>query len=279
MVKAKLRHVAIGTQDPAPVAAWYQEVFALEEVGRSPTGGVYLSDGDINFAVLRCRPGADTSLRTPGVSHFGFVVDDPEAVYARLAALGNERLPTVALDGQYFEVKFVGPDGVIVDVGEHGWRGATGLEPASEGPAKAKLRHVAISTPDPVPTAAWYQEVFGLEEVGKSPSGVYLSDGDTNFAVLSIRSRDAERRLIELGMSHFGFLVEDPEASYRKLAEMGVERRPDIALGNQYFEAKFLGPDGITVDIGEHGWVGARGLIPTSSAASSLVAAPSPAAP
>jgi catechol 2,3-dioxygenase-like lactoylglutathione lyase family enzyme len=260
MATAKLRHVAIGTEDTVRTAAWYQDLFGLAEVGRSPSGGIYLSDGDSNFAVLRCRPTGDTSLRTPGVSHFGFVVDDPEAVYAKLAALGAERLPTVALSNQYFEVKFVGPDGVIVDVGEHGWVGAKGLEPASEGPAPAKLRHVAISTEDPAKTAAWYKEVFGLEEAGLSPSGVYLTDGDTNFAVLRIRTKDDPPRT-ELGMSHFGFLVEDPEASYRKLAAMGVQRLPDIALGNQYFEAKFRGPDGITVDVGEHGWVGARGLL------------------
>ena len=54
----------------------------------------------------------------------------------------------------------------------------------------AKIRHVAISTEDPEKTAAWYKEVFGLVEVGKSPNGVYLSDGEINFAVLRIKSKD-----------------------------------------------------------------------------------------
>ena len=54
----------------------------------------------------------------------------------------------------------------------------------------AKIRHIAISTEDPEKVAAWYKEVFGLEEVGKSPSGVYLSDGEINFAVLRIKSKD-----------------------------------------------------------------------------------------
>ncbi|HEY7063548.1 MAG TPA: VOC family protein [Chloroflexota bacterium] len=265
MVKAKLRHVAICTEDPAKVAAWYQELFGLVEEGRTGTGGVYLSDGDTNFAVLRCRPEGDSSVQTPGVSHFGFVVDDPEAVYAKLTAMGAERLPTVPLGNQYFEVKFVGPDGVVVDVGEHGWVGARGLEAASEGPARAKLRHVAISTEDPARTAAWYKEVFGLEEAGLSPSGIYLTDGDTNFAVLRIRTKTDPPRT-ELGMSHFGFLVEDPAASYRQLEAMGVQRLPDIPLGNQYYEAKFRGPDGVTVDVGEHGWVGARGILPRAGA-------------
>src|SRR3954466_4914839 len=77
MAKAKLRHVAISTDDPAKTAAWYQELFGLEEVGRTPTGGIYLSDGDINFAVLRIRAKDDSQRIEAGVSHFGFVVEDP----------------------------------------------------------------------------------------------------------------------------------------------------------------------------------------------------------
>ena len=59
MVKAKLRHVAISTEDPAKTAAWYQELFGLAEVGRTHSGGYYLTDGDINFAVLRIRSETD----------------------------------------------------------------------------------------------------------------------------------------------------------------------------------------------------------------------------
>jgi catechol 2,3-dioxygenase-like lactoylglutathione lyase family enzyme len=123
----------------------------------------------------------------------------------------------------------------------------------------AKIRHVAISTEDPEKTAAWYKEVFGLVEVGKSPSGVYLSDGEINFAVLRIKSKDDPTK-VELGVHHFGFMVEDPEATYRKLAEVGAQRLPDLPINNQYFEVKYEGPDGVSVDIGEHGWVGAAPL-------------------
>jgi catechol 2,3-dioxygenase-like lactoylglutathione lyase family enzyme len=266
MPTAKLRHVAISTEDPEKTAAWYQDIFGLVEVGRSPTGGIYLSDGDINFAVLRIRSKEDPSKIERGVSHFGFVVEDAQATYRKLDQLGARRLPDVALGNQYFEVKYLGPDDVTVDVGEHGWVGAKGLEPASEGPARAKIRHVAISTDDTAQTAAWYQEVFGLTEAGLSPAGVYLTDGDTNFAVLRIPLKGKPGQF-ERGMSHFGFVVEDAQATYRKLDQLGTERLPDIPLGNQYFETKYVGPDGVTVDVGEHGWVGAKGIIPAGTAA------------
>ena len=124
---------------------------------------------------------------------------------------------------------------------------------------RAKIRHIAISTDDPERTAAWYKEVFGLEEVGKSPVGVYLTDGTINFAVLRIASEtnpDEPAR----GVHHFGFVVDDAEAVYTQLQDMGVKRLPDVALGSQYFEVKWEGPDGVCVDIGEHGWIGAKGL-------------------
>ena len=46
----------------------------------------------------------------------------------------------------------------------------------------AKIKHIAIRTPDPENTAAFYKAVFELEEVGQAGSGVYLSDGYINLA-------------------------------------------------------------------------------------------------
>src|SRR5215211_7978979 len=69
---------------------------------------------------------------------------------------------------------------------------------------RAKIRHIAISTDDPERTAAWYKEVFGLEEVGKSPVGVYLTDGTINFAVLRIPSETNPGEPAR-GVHHFGF--------------------------------------------------------------------------
>ena len=179
--------------------------------------------------------------------------------------MGAPRLPDVALDDQYFESKFVGPDNVIIDVGEHGWRGAKGLDSGPDEPRAAKIRHVAISTEHPEQTARWYQAVFNLVEAGRSPVGVYLSDGETNFAVLRLTA-ETEPGRVELGMSHFGFMVADPDATYRRLEAHGARRLPDVMLGGQYFEVKYQAPDGVILDVGEHGWIGAKGL-PTVSAA------------
>ena len=128
---AKLRHIAIRTQDPEQTAAWYKAAFDLVEVGRA-RNGVYLSDGDVNIAVLRTSTETTRGEVAPGLHHLGFLVEDLEATCSKLAALGAERLPSAPQAGNYFEVKHLGPDGVEFDVSEQGWAGARPLEVAPD---------------------------------------------------------------------------------------------------------------------------------------------------
>ena len=128
---AKLRHIAIRTQDPEQTAAWYKAAFDLVEVGRA-RNGVYLSDGDVNIAVLRTSTETTRGEVAPGLHHLGFLVEDLEATCSKLAALGAERLPSAPQAGNYFEVKHLGPDGVEFDVSAQGWAGARPLETADD---------------------------------------------------------------------------------------------------------------------------------------------------
>src|ERR1051325_2916620 len=55
---AKIKHIALATQDPDATAKFYVDVFGLKQVGRidNPnTSGYYLSDGDINLAILKFK--------------------------------------------------------------------------------------------------------------------------------------------------------------------------------------------------------------------------------
>ena len=73
---------------------------------------------------------------------------------------------------------------------------------------KNKLSHIAIATPDPEKTAAFYKEVFGFEEVGRTntplATGVYLSDGTLNMAILRFHTDQLGRGLDYQGLHHFG---------------------------------------------------------------------------
>ncbi len=134
----------------------------------------------------------------------------------------------------------------------------------------AKLRHIALHTADPEKTAEFYKRVFDMVEVGRTDSplakGIFLSDGTINMAVLRFKTTEAADRHDGLGpvfgLHHFGFWVDDPEETRRRLAEAGAEYRfgrPDEAR-TTFFEEKYKGPDAVMIDITEHGWAGAEPL-------------------
>ena len=100
---ARIRHIALVTDDPAKTAEFYKEHFGLTELYRRPgdTGekGVWLSDGYIYFAILKygepgapkLGPGQTSDLR--GIHHIGFYVDDEEATAKELRQSGYSPVP------------------------------------------------------------------------------------------------------------------------------------------------------------------------------------------
>ena len=118
-----------------------------------------------------------------------------------------------------------------------------------------RIRHIAISTEHPENTSACYKDTLGLVEVGRSPRGVYLTDGYLNFAVLRLPDEQHPERAA-LGVHHFGFMVDDQAAVVQKLEDAGATPLPQVAIGGQHFELKFRGPDGVTIDVSHDGWPG-----------------------
>ena len=134
-----------------------------------------------------------------------------------------------------------------------------------------KIKHIALSTQDPDATAKFYIDVFGMKEIGKIDSqgarGYYLSDGDINLAILNFKTDAAagvERGTGWSGIHHIGFQVESLEAITERLGAAGSAPRDDInqALGvggrqaHGNVEVKYSGPDAVTVDVSETGWLG-----------------------
>ena len=133
----------------------------------------------------------------------------------------------------------------------------------------ARIRHIAIATRDLDGTKKFYIEGLGLKEVGKintpTSEGCYLSDGHINFAILKFKYDEpakTEGTLRWTGIHHFGLEVEDMEEARARIEKAGAVHRPypgteEMAKrGN--VEVKFSGPDGVTIDLSEHGWLGAK---------------------
>src|SRR5215470_6885247 len=139
----KIKHIALSTQDVDGTAKFYIDVFGMKEIAKidSPgASGYYLSDGDLNLAILKFKSdavaGVERGKAWSGIHHIGFQVESLEDITERLAAAGSEPRHDVnrALGvGPGFEshgnveVKYSGPDGVMVDVSETGWVGTSSL--------------------------------------------------------------------------------------------------------------------------------------------------------
>ena len=129
----------------------------------------------------------------------------------------------------------------------------------------ARIKHIAIRTPDPDKTAAFYKEVFGLTEVGKARAGVYLSDGYINLAILKSKDDSSDESPRDAagyaGIDHFGFQIDNLEEMQEKLQQAGATEMAGIALGQghggqSYYEHKYRGPDNQVIDITTTGWIG-----------------------
>ena len=127
----------------------------------------------------------------------------------------------------------------------------------------AKIKHISLRARDVEKTAAFYKEAFGLKQVGLGTTGVYLSDGHINFAILKYQpEKDGDK--FKLGVDHFGFQVDDADATIDKVEQLGakpVKNRQSITPTDPsnpqyYFEYRCVGPDDQQMDISHVGWVG-----------------------
>ena len=139
----KIRHIALSTQDPETTAKFYVDVFGLKQIGRvdhPAVSGFFLTDGDLNVAVLKFKndavAGVERGKEWSGIHHIGFQVESLEEIAEKLSGAGSEPRHDVnqALGvgqghrpGGNVEVKYSGPDGVMLDVSETGWVGTSPL--------------------------------------------------------------------------------------------------------------------------------------------------------
>ena len=133
----KIKHIALSTQDVEKTAKFYVETFGMKQIGKIDdpgTRGVFLTDGDINLAILNFKndtaAGIERGKSFSGIHHIGFQVESLEVIAERLTATGSRRRHDVEqalgvgshTEGNV-EVKWTGPDGIMLDVSKTGWLG------------------------------------------------------------------------------------------------------------------------------------------------------------
>jgi catechol 2,3-dioxygenase-like lactoylglutathione lyase family enzyme len=119
---ARIRHIAILTEDVDKLVKFYTSAFGLKIVHGVGTA-TYLSDGHINLAIIPIGPEREIEgahLKT-GLNHFGFEVEDVDAMRGICdelnAASGIDKRPP----NREAEFRVHDPDGNPIDLSKHGW--------------------------------------------------------------------------------------------------------------------------------------------------------------
>jgi catechol 2,3-dioxygenase-like lactoylglutathione lyase family enzyme len=113
---ARIKHIAIYTDDPDRAAKFYSQAFDLKEVRRSKTGSVIMTDGDVSLSLLKARDGVPK-----GLHHFGFQVESCEVARRQLEEISGETGSYRPERAVIAEFRIHDPDGVPLDVSDRPW--------------------------------------------------------------------------------------------------------------------------------------------------------------
>ena len=114
---AKIRHIVFHTTDVQRLAKFYVDVMGLTIVHRAKNGGVSLTDG--TREIMLVTSGGDG--KPSGFNHFGFLVDDNEAIIERCEKLGYRAPLKRPGDRHYAEYRAIDPDGNNFDISQNGY--------------------------------------------------------------------------------------------------------------------------------------------------------------
>jgi catechol 2,3-dioxygenase-like lactoylglutathione lyase family enzyme len=233
----QLRRLAIAAEDPAKLAAFYQKVFELDQIGQAE-GAVFLSDGIFNLALLPARDGMESGLRG-----LGFETARVDSIRMKLERTpdGNQNLvERDALTGIEYEMR--DPDGNVIGL-------CKGAFDVSSRQGSVPIRHIALYTPDPQRLADFYCQVLDMKEVERTDrSSIFVSDGYLNLALLYQRKEEP------MGLNHFGFHVKSNEEMQTRAEKAGVRRGAARPERIPFAEYRVHDPEGNGIDISQKGW-------------------------
>jgi catechol 2,3-dioxygenase-like lactoylglutathione lyase family enzyme len=142
---ARIRHIALSVKDIDKTADFYEKAFGLKRSPKSegPTAyRVYMSDGEINLALLQYKSEVGSGLKNPngfvGIHHFGFQCDDLPKQQAKIEKAGGKFFFDLGdPDDDDFERKFKDPNGIIFDINWKGWTMTSSKVRAKSGAKRA----------------------------------------------------------------------------------------------------------------------------------------------
>ncbi len=121
---AQIRHLAIRTENPEKLAAFYMEVFGFKELHRGSHRGnprgktVHLTDGYFELAILD-----NSAQQSPnGLYHFGVQIEDMDETLDRIKKFQPDKPIKRRPEGTPFaEIRVSDPGGNFIDLSVHGF--------------------------------------------------------------------------------------------------------------------------------------------------------------
>jgi catechol 2,3-dioxygenase-like lactoylglutathione lyase family enzyme len=131
----QLRHLAIRTEEPEKLAAFYIEAFGFREVreGVAPSQvqeskSFHLTDGYFELAILANSPNQSPN----GLYHFGIKVDDMDETIRKLESW-QKRVQRRPADTSFAELRVSDIDGNLMDLSVHGFLEYQPVKSSKEG--------------------------------------------------------------------------------------------------------------------------------------------------
>jgi catechol 2,3-dioxygenase-like lactoylglutathione lyase family enzyme len=252
----KLRHIAFISQEPKKLSDFYQKFFGLEEIKVFPSGSRMVIDGLFNLAFLQQaaaqvavagthRADGSESELTPGIHHYGFMVDNLDQAVSKLPpSLKRGDSPQVSAGvggpegARPAEVRFIDPWGNNVDLSSRGFLGR-------EEKQLPGVRLVAVQVANPDEACDFYKSQFDLAVVRRDADGtILLSDGTVTLLLTQAQVRPKK------GIQYFGIQVNDLASVKKRLQDGGVA----VSEGARD-QLRINDPEGNQVVLSESGWV------------------------
>ena len=251
-MRAHISYIALMSDRPEALAAYYSTYFGLTALGHSAAGDVSLTDGFYNLSILKRRAELGEDNDELGLHHFGLAIDDIREFEGRL----EEFAPGADLHGENGDVhhgdyRFTDGNGLAVSISTKHFN-----TPAKAG-VYPSIHHLAMKVPDGDELVSLYGNLIGLQEVSSSirrreegSSARFAGDGSTSWAIFPAQTAEVnEGSINRLGMNHFGFVVPDMEAMLAKLPADGkTSRRP---ANRPFAEFRTFDPDGNGIDVSQ----------------------------
>lgn len=111
---------------------------------------------------------------------------------------------------------------------------------------RVRRTHLSLFVRDPEASAAWYEDVLGMEVTGRGPQWVFLSYGTKHHDIALIRAEEGAQPS-GLGLQHYGLEIEGDLDELRRLYGMLLAKGVPVVKTTDHkvgYGVYFTDPDG-----------------------------------